>query len=47
MTVKLGELTVTAKAGKDFRSAMGARASSGVNAARCHLFDANAEARIA
>ena len=47
VTVKLGDLTVTAKAGKDYRSAMGARVGFAVRAAACHVFDAKTEARIA
>ncbi len=47
VTVKQGELMVTAKAGKDYRSAMGARVGFSADAARCHLFDAGRQARIA
>jgi multiple sugar transport system ATP-binding protein len=47
VTIKLGKLMVTAKAGKDYRSAMGAQAGFRVDAARCHLFDAKSERRIA
>ena len=47
VTIKLGDLMVTAKAGKDYRSAMGAQAGFTVDAARCHLFDAKSELRIA
>ncbi|MCE2914986.1 MAG: ABC transporter ATP-binding protein [Rubrivivax sp.] len=47
VTIKLGDLMVTAKAGKDYRSAMGAQAGFMVDAARCHLFDASSELRVA
>ena len=47
VTLKQGNLMVTAKAGKDYRSAMGARVGFSVDAARCHLFDAGTQARIA
>ena len=47
VTVKQGEVMVTAKAAKDYRSAMGARVGFSANAARCHLFDAGTQARIA
>jgi multiple sugar transport system ATP-binding protein len=47
VTIKLGDLMVTAKADKDYRSAMGAQAGFTVDAARCHLFDARSEMRIA
>jgi multiple sugar transport system ATP-binding protein len=46
VTIKLGELMVTAKAGKDYRSAMGARVGFAVDAARCHLFDARTQLRV-
>jgi len=46
VTIKLGELMVTAKAGKDYRSAMGARVGFAVEAARCHLFDAQSQLRV-
>ena len=47
VTLKLGDLLVTAKAGKFYRSAMGQRVGLRVDAARCHLFDAGTQARIA
>jgi multiple sugar transport system ATP-binding protein len=47
VTIQLGELMVTAKAGKSYRSAMGAQAGFMVDASRCHLFDARTELRIA
>jgi multiple sugar transport system ATP-binding protein len=47
VTIKQGDLMVTAKAGKDFRAALGARVGYAVPADRCHLFDARTEARIA
>ena len=46
VTIKLGELIVTAKAGKDYRSAMGTRVGFAVDAARCHLFDARTQLRV-
>lgn len=46
VTVKLGALMVTAKAGKDYRSAMGAPVGFAVAAARCHLFDAQSQLRV-
>ncbi len=46
VTLKLGEWMVTAKAGKDYRAQIGARLCFAVDAARCHLFDAQTEARI-
>ena len=46
VTVKQGDLMITAKAGKDYRSAMGARVGFSAAAARCHLFDAGTQARI-
>jgi len=46
VTIKLGELMVTAKAGKDYCSAMGARVGFAVEAARCHLFDAQSQLRV-
>jgi multiple sugar transport system ATP-binding protein len=47
VTIKQGEVMITAKAGKDYRSAMGARVGLRANAGRCHLFDAGTQARIA
>ncbi len=47
VTVKQGDLMMTAKAGKDYRSAMGARVGFGIDATRCHLFDASTQARLA
>ena len=47
VTVKQGDLMVTAKAAKDYRSTMGARVGFSADAARCHLFDAGTQARIA
>ncbi len=47
VTIKQGDLLVTAKAGKDYRSAMGARVGFNTDASRCHLFDASTQARIA
>ena len=46
VTIKQGDLLVTAKAGKDYRSAMGARVGFSTDASRCHLFDASTQARI-
>ena len=46
VTVKLGDLMVTAKAAKDYRCAMGARVGFNADAARCHVFDAGTQARI-
>jgi multiple sugar transport system ATP-binding protein len=46
VTIKQGDLLVTAKAGKDHRSALGAHVGFAVDASRCHLFDARTEARI-
>ena len=46
VTIKHGDLMVTAKAGKDYRSAMGARVGFNAPAARCHLFDAGTQTRI-
>jgi multiple sugar transport system ATP-binding protein len=46
VTIKQGSLMVTAKAGKDFRSAPGERLGFAVDPGRCHLFDARTEARI-
>ena len=47
VTIKHGDLMVTAKAGKDYRSAMGARVGFSASAERCHLFDAGTQTRIA
>ncbi len=47
VTIKQGDLMITAKAGKDYRSAMGARVGLRAHADRCHLFDAVTQARIA
>ena len=47
VTIKLGDSMVTARAGKDRRSAMGSRVGFALDAARCHLFDAATELRIA
>ncbi len=47
VTLKQGDWMVTAKAGKDYRSAMGARVGFSADASRCHLFDAGTQARIA
>ena len=46
VTLKLGDLMITAKGGKDFRCAMGSQLGFAVEAARCHLFDAKTEARL-
>ena len=46
VTIKQGDLMITAKAGKDFRSAMGVRVGFSLGAGRCHLFDAGTQARI-
>ena len=46
VTIKLGELIVTAKAAKDYRSAMGTRVGFAVDASRCHLFDARTQLRV-
>jgi multiple sugar transport system ATP-binding protein len=46
VTIKQGDLLVTAKAEKNFRAALGARIGFAVEAGRCHLFDAATEARI-
>ena len=47
VTIKQGDLMITAKAGKDYRSAMGTRVGLRAHAERCHLFDAGTQARIA
>ena len=47
VTIKQGDLMITAKAGKDCRSAMGARVGLRARAECCHLFDASTQARIA
>jgi hypothetical protein len=39
-------LIVTAKAAKDYRSAMGTRVGFAVDASRCHLFDARTQLRV-
>ena len=46
VTLALGAHRVTAKADKAQRCGMGDRAGFAVSAARCHLFDAQSEARI-
>ena len=46
VTIKHAEVMVTAKAGKDYRSAIGAKVGFSTTAARCHLFDAGTQARI-
>ena len=46
VTIKCGELLVTAKAGKTYRSTLGAALAFAVDPARCHLFDARTEARL-
>ncbi len=47
VTIKQGDLMITAKAGKDCRSAIGARMGMRAQAESCHLFDAGTQARIA
>ena len=47
VTIKHGDLMVTAKAGKDYRSAMGVRVGLRASAEQCHLFDGGTQARIA
>ena len=47
VTLKQGDLMITAKAGKDCRIAMGARVGMRARAECCHLFDAGTQARIA
>ena len=47
VTIKQGDLMITAKAGKDCRIAMGARVGLRARAECCHLFDAGTQARIA
>ena len=47
VTIKQGDLMITAKAGKDCRSAIGARVGLRARAECCHLFDAGTQARIA
>ena len=47
VTIKQDNLLLTAKAGKDYRSAMGARVGFSADAQRCHLFDGATQARIA
>ena len=47
VTIKQGDLMITAKAGKDYRSAMGARVGLSADPQRCHLFDAGRQTRIA
>ena len=47
VTIKQGDLMITAKAGKDCRSAIGARVGMRARAECCHLFDAGTQARIA
>ena len=46
VTLALGNSLVTAKAGKDYRSAIGQRVGFSARAERCHLFDAGTQARI-
>ena len=46
VTIKHGDLMVTAKADKNYRSAMGARVGFSASAERCHLFDAGTQARM-
>ena len=46
VTIKQGDLMVTAKAGKNYRSAIGSRVGFGVAAERCHLFDAQTQLRF-
>ncbi len=47
VTIKQGDLMITVKAGKDCRSAIGARVGLRARAECCHLFDAGTQARIA
>ena len=47
VTIQQGDLMITAKAGKDYRSAIGVRVGLHALAERCHLFDAGTQARIA
>ena len=47
VTLKSGAQLVTAKAAKEHRATIGERVSFATDAARCHLFDARSEARIA
>ena len=47
VTVKHGDMLITAKAGKDYRSVMGVRVGLHAPAERCHLFDAATQARFA
>jgi multiple sugar transport system ATP-binding protein len=46
VTIKLGEQMLTAKAAKDFRACIGEVLAFGVDASRCHWFDAKTELRI-
>ena len=46
LSIKQGDLMITAKAGKNYRCAMGARVGFSASAERCHLFDAGTQARI-
>ena len=46
VTIQQGDLMVTAKAGKDYRSDIGSRVGFSLDAQRCHLFDAATQARI-
>jgi multiple sugar transport system ATP-binding protein len=46
VTLKLADQFITAKAGKQFRAAMGERAGFAVKIDRCYLFDGQTQNRM-